>query len=87
MTTDYWLIPKMKFLLVTDLDNTLVGDDEATQVLNQRLQSKRSQICLVYATGRSYASTCELIAQKQLLEPDYLIAGVGSEITKTEPSI
>jgi len=70
----------MKFLLVTDLDNTLVGDDEATQVLNQRLQSKRSQICWVYATGRSYASTCELIAQKQLLEPDYLIAGVGSEI-------
>ncbi|MEG4068236.1 sucrose-phosphate phosphatase [Microcoleus sp. Pol11C2] len=70
----------MKFLLVTDLDNTLVGDDEATQVFNQRLQSQRSQICLVYATGRSNASTCELIAQKQLLAPDYLIAGVGSEI-------
>ncbi|MEG4803671.1 sucrose-phosphate phosphatase [Microcoleus sp. ARI1-B5] len=70
----------MKFLLVTDLDNTLVGDDAATQVLNQRLQSKRSQICLVYATGRSHASTCELIADKQLLAPDYTIAGVGSEI-------
>jgi len=70
----------MKFLLVTDLDNTLVGDDEATQVLNQFLQSKRAQICLVYATGRSHASTSELIAQKQLLAPDYLIAGVGSEI-------
>jgi sucrose-6-phosphatase len=35
---------------------------------------------LVYATGRSHASTCELIVQKQLLAPDYLIAGVGSEI-------
>ncbi|MEO9127701.1 MAG: sucrose-phosphate phosphatase, partial [Microcoleus sp.] len=70
----------MKFLLVTDLDNTLVGDDAATQVFNQRLQSMRSQICLVYATGRSHASTCELIAEKQLLAPDYLIAGVGSEI-------
>ncbi|MEG4230199.1 sucrose-phosphate phosphatase [Microcoleus sp. N9_B2] len=70
----------MKFLLVTDLDNTLVGDDAATQVFNQRLQSQRSQICLVYATGRSHASTCELIAQKHLLAPDYLIAGVGSEI-------
>ncbi|MEG4632089.1 sucrose-phosphate phosphatase [Microcoleus sp. AR_TQ3_B6] len=70
----------MKFLLVTDLDNTLVGDDEATQVLNQFLQSKRAQICLVYATGRSHASTRELIAQKQLLAPDYLIAGVGSGI-------
>ncbi|MCU0547010.1 MAG: sucrose-phosphate phosphatase [Oscillatoriaceae cyanobacterium Prado104] len=70
----------MKFLLVTDLDNTLVGDDAATLALNQRLQSERSQFCLVYATGRSYASTRELIAQKQLLLPDYLIAGVGSEI-------
>ncbi|WP_293128591.1 sucrose-phosphate phosphatase [Microcoleus sp. bin38.metabat.b11b12b14.051] len=70
----------MKFLLVTDLDNTLVGDDEATQILNQRLQSMRSQFCLVYATGRSHASTCELIAQKQLLAPDYTLAGVGSEI-------
>ncbi len=74
----------MKFLLVTDLDNTLVGDDEATQVINQRLQSKRSQICLVYATGRSHASTSELISQKQLLAPDYLIAGVGSEIYQNE---
>lgn len=70
----------MKFLLVTDLDNTLVGDDRATLALNQRLRSLRSQFCLVYATGRSYTSTCELIAQKQLLDPDYLIAGVGSEI-------
>jgi len=72
----------MNFLLVTDLDHTLVGDDEATLVLNQRLRGRRSQICLIYATGRSHASTCELIAQKQLLAPDYLIAGVGSEIYK-----
>jgi len=70
----------MKFLLVTDLDNTLVGDDAATQLLNQRLQSRRTEFCLVYATGRSHASTCELIAEKQLLAPDYTIAGVGSEI-------
>lgn len=70
----------MKFLLVTDLDNTLVGDDRATLALQERLLSERSKFCLVYATGRSYTSTCELIAEKQLLEPDYLIAGVGSEI-------
>ncbi|MEG3861216.1 sucrose-phosphate phosphatase [Microcoleus sp. herbarium12] len=70
----------MNFLLITDLDNTLVGDDAATQILNQRWQSMRSQICLVYATGRSHASTCQLIAQKQLLAPNYIIAGVGSEI-------
>lgn len=69
-----------QYLLVTDLDNTLVGDDRATEALNQWLEAKRSQVCFVYATGRSYASTWELITEKNLLEPDYLIAGVGSEI-------
>ena len=77
-------IPAMKFLLVIDLDNTLVGDDAATLALNQHLQSKRSQICLIYATGRSHHSTCKLIAQKQLLTPDYLITGAGSEIYKDD---
>lgn len=67
-------------LLITDLDNTLVGDDQATIALNQHLQSERSQFCLVYATEHSHAATCELIADKQLLAPDYLITGIGSEI-------
>jgi sucrose-6F-phosphate phosphohydrolase len=67
-------------LLVTDLDNTLVGDDVALATLNCRLAEQRSRIGLVYATGRSYASGCELKADKQLLEPDYWVTGVGSEI-------
>lgn len=76
----------MKFLLVTDLDNTLVGDAEATLALNQRLLALGEQVCLVYATGRSFASFGELSAEflattgQPLLSPDYLIAGVGSEI-------
>lgn len=69
-----------QYLLVTDLDHTLVGDDVATQVLNQRLEAERDRFCFVYATGRSYASTRNLMKEKQLLEPDYLIAGVGSEV-------
>ena len=67
-------------LLITDLNNTLVGDEQATLALKQRLQSKRSHFCLVYATEHSHAATCELIADKQLLAPDYLITGIGSEI-------
>jgi sucrose-6F-phosphate phosphohydrolase len=70
----------MKFLLVTDLDNTLVGDEEATEALNQALRARREQFCLVYATGRSYPSARQLKAEAQLLEPDYWIASVGSEI-------
>jgi len=76
----------VKFLLVTDLDNTLTGDNEATLILNQRLANLRGGFYLVYATGRSLASFGQLQQEfaaatgEQLLEPDYLVTGVGSEI-------
>jgi sucrose-6-phosphatase len=70
----------MNFLLVTDLDNTLVGNDEAMQRLNAKLLAKRDQVHLIYATGRSYALARQLQAEKQLLEPDYWLTGVGTEI-------
>lgn len=76
----------MKFLLVTDLDNTLVGDRRATINLNQRLAARRDDFYLVYATGRSLSSYQQLQQEfaaatgTQLLEPDYLVTGVGTEI-------
>jgi sucrose-6-phosphatase len=69
-----------QFLLVTDLDNTLVGDDLAMLALHQKLRAVRHQIYLIYATGRSYSSARRLQDRKQLLEPDYWITGVGTEI-------
>jgi sucrose-6-phosphatase len=76
----------VKFLLVTDLDNTLIGDDRATITLNQELNIVKENLVLVYATGRSLVSYKDLCYEfllrtgKSLLEPDYLVAGVGSEI-------
>jgi sucrose-6-phosphatase len=76
----------MPFLLVTDLDHTLVGDDAATLRLNHLLQKRRESFYLVYATGRSLFSFRQLCQDFQahtgqsLLAPDYLVAGVGSEI-------
>jgi sucrose-6-phosphatase len=69
-----------KFLLITDLDNTLVGDQKATERLNQSLMFQRERFYLVYATGRSYFSARQLQKQAQILEPDYWITSVGSEI-------
>lgn len=69
-----------KFLLITDLDNTLVGDAPATERLNRSLMAQRQQFYLVYATGRSYLSARRLQQQAGLLEPDYWITSVGSEI-------
>lgn len=71
-----------KFLFVTDLDNTLVGDDYALELLNQQLSQHRQthSTKLVYSTGRSRTLYRELTSQHSLLEPDVLIASVGTEI-------
>ncbi len=78
----------MKYIIVTDLDNTLVGDDQATKILNQKLIAKRQDLYLIYATGRSYGSAVQLMNEKQLLEPDYWVTGVGTEIYhQSQPDI
>jgi sucrose-6-phosphatase len=79
-------------LIVTDLDNTLVGDDEALLQLNELLDRYRqtSATKIVYATGRSFTSYQELATTHRLLPPDALIAAVGTEIyigESSEPDI
>jgi hypothetical protein len=76
----------VKFLIISDLDNTWIGDDTATIALQQTLKEKRDHFYLVYATGRSFCSVARkmrnfwLLTGEPLLKPDYLITGVGSEI-------
>lgn len=70
------------FLFITDLDNTLVGDDGAMAVLNHQLEQHRQQHStrIVYSTGRSLTSYRQLSREKPLLQPDILICAVGTEI-------
>ena len=69
-------------LFVTDLDHTLVGNDESLDRLNQVLARYRQDLGtkIVYATGRSRVSYQELTKTRSLLAPDALIAAVGTEI-------
>jgi sucrose-6-phosphatase len=69
-----------KCYIVTDLDNTLVGNSTATQEFNQKILEWDSRVGLIYATGRSYASAKSLQRSENLLEPHYWITGVGSQI-------
>ncbi|HAG83762.1 MAG TPA: sucrose-phosphate phosphatase [Cyanobacteria bacterium UBA11162] len=70
------------FLFVTDLDNTLVGDDTALAELNQQLSQHRQDYGtkIVYATGRSLFLYRKLTTEKSLLQPDALITSVGTEL-------
>jgi hypothetical protein len=72
----------MQYLLVTDLDNTLVGDEAALVRLNQWLTDVRAQqsLVLVYSTGRSLTSYEHLCQTVPLLPPDVLVTAVGTEI-------
>jgi sucrose-6-phosphatase len=70
------------FLIVTDLDSTLVGNDasleEFNEVFTQHRRTHGSK--LVYATGRSFQLYQDLEFDVNLLPPDKLITSVGSEI-------
>ena len=70
------------FLFVTDLDNTLVGDDVALKILNQQLATHREQFNtkIVYATARSRYLYRLLARDKSLLIPDALITSIGTEM-------
>ncbi|AFZ43562.1 sucrose phosphatase [Halothece sp. PCC 7418] len=71
-----------QFLFISDLDNTLIGDDIALEQLNKILQKKREAdgTKIVYATGRSLFLYKKLTTEKPLIPPDALIAAVGTEI-------
>lgn len=70
------------FLFVTDLDNTLVGDDAALAELNQHLSRHRQEhgSRIVYATGRSPTLFQQLRTEKKLLDADALALSVGTVI-------
>lgn len=71
-----------KFLFVSDLDHTFVGDDVAMIELQKQLSHHRTNYGtkIVYATGRSPVLYRQLKAEKSLIAPDALVTSVGTEI-------
>lgn len=70
-------------LLALDIDGTLLDGDEPTaglETLRLLLESRRERVRLVYATGRSFPSTRELVETGVLPAPDAVAAFVGTEL-------
>lgn len=72
--------PAPNWMLISDIDGTLTGDDAALRDLMQLLTEKRDGIGFGVASGRSPALVRQAVAEFGLNEPDLIIASVGTEI-------
>ena len=70
----------LKYLLISDIDNTLTGDAEAIKELKELLAQHHDTLGFGIATGRSVDSAKEVLLQHGLPVPDILITSVGSEV-------
>ncbi|MEA3470022.1 MAG: HAD-IIB family hydrolase [Thermodesulfobacteriota bacterium] len=73
-------LTKVKHLMITDIDNTLVGDDSSMLELFSMLQESREKLAWGVATGRSLELTIEAMTEYNFPMPDILICSVGTEI-------
>jgi sucrose-phosphate synthase len=74
-------------LLVCDIDNTLVGDQEALEELLAWLEGHREKIAFGIATGRVLERTSTVLERWNVPRPDVLITAVGSEIHYGQPEL
>lgn len=66
--------------IVSDVDNTLLGNDGALDRFASWYASNGSAFKLIYASGRFYDSIVESIETTSLPEPDLIIGGVGTQV-------
>lgn len=66
-------------MLISDIDNTLLGDEDSLQSLVQALEQSEN-LGFGVATGRHLESALEILDEWNVPWPDVLITSVGSEI-------
>ncbi|WP_354199219.1 HAD-IIB family hydrolase [Bhargavaea ullalensis] len=66
--------------MATDLDGTLVGDEDGLKELLNYYEAEKEPVALAYVTGRHRASAEELMQEEGLPRPDLLVTDVGTAI-------
>ena len=72
-------IPDFDRLIITDLDNTLTGDDEALREFVEMLKS-HDNVGFGIATGRRLDSAMKLIEELNLPKPDLIDTDAGTQL-------
>lgn len=67
-------------LLITDIDNTLLGDQEALAELVRRIEGSKDNVGFGIATGRTLESATGILEEINVPRPDLLITSVGTAI-------
>lgn len=80
MTLSGKRMPEFDRIIMTDLDNTLTGDDVALGELLELLKTKGNHVGFGIDTGRSLEEAMNLIKELGLPRPDVLSAAVGTEL-------
>jgi len=74
-------LSRLNTFILTDIDNTLIGKDNAgLPELCKLLQTHRDRIGFGVATGRTLSSALAQLEAYDIPQPDILITAVGSEI-------
>ena len=72
-------LPTADHLLISDIDNTLIGDPAGLATLMEWLR-EHPRVAFGVATGRNLKQTMEILAAHQVPRPDICITDVGTRI-------
>jgi sucrose-phosphate synthase len=73
-------IPTVDRMIISDIDNTLIGDPAGLNDLMNLLQKSYRNIGFGIATGRRVDSAIKILKKSKVTMPDIFITAVGSEI-------
>ena len=77
---DWPPVPLTRKIIISDIDNTLLGDEQGLAALLQWLRIHANTVSFGIATGRSVESAIRILKKWRVPMPDILITSVGSEI-------
>ena len=73
-------LPTSDRLLISDIDNTLIGDEAALKEFLARLRQTNGRVGFGVATGRRLESVLEVLEKWRVPVPDVIVTAVGTEI-------